>query len=263
MIKNALITFLVLGVACSCYSSLSAQSVSPWSFGGSLQAGVGSSAYTDHPHLASNRDFGMVWHSSIDVNTWYQLTPRLSFGGGVGIRAQYFQLQTYSTIPELATDIGFVLQSSEEDYYLDRVKHNGYMTTLNVHTEYLTKPYGTPGFNLAFHAGARMGMTPISQVRTLYGERDYGAKDFLPEWGTSHLFEGIASADAIEGYFDGHMNKSLLFFQVGLVAYHTSMRTGQSVRVALVYEGTTEALSQGFNSPLQGISISMGARLNR
>jgi len=37
----------------------------------------------------------------------------------------------------------------------------------------------------------------------------------------------------------------------------------QRIRIAVLYEGTTEALSQGFNSPLQGVSFNMGTRLGR
>lgn len=267
MIRNALPLLLLSCLAYAYGSPLFAQSDSPWSFGGSLQAGVGSSAYVDHPELVGNRDFGTVWHGGIDFATWYQLTPRLSFGSGGSIRAQYFQLQTYSPLPELASSIGFIPQSNEDDYYLARVRHNSYMITLNGHAEYLAMPYNNASVNPGLYAGVRLGVTPFNNIRTLYGERDYGGKDLIPKWGTSHLFEEIPSQGAVENYFDRKMNKTPLFFQLGFVFYvrgKTDRKTDiQRIRIAVLYEGTTEALSQGFNSPLQGVSFNMGMRLAR
>lgn len=263
MLKNAPLSLLIIVfVLCSVGNLLFAQSHAAWSFGGSLRGGAGVSSYTDHPDLTNSRDFGMVWHCGIDFSTWYQLTPRLSVVGGCSIRIQYFQLQTYSTIPELANRLSFALSDEEKDYYLDRVRSHSYMGTLNFHTEYLARPHNQTPINLGLYAGASLGLAPVSRVRTLYGERDLSGKNFLPRLGSAHLFEGISAQGPIEGYFEDKLNKTLLFFQVGLVYYFYNKSNQQSIRATIVYEGTTAALSQGFNSPLKGISLNIGVRLN-
>ncbi|KGE87158.1 hypothetical protein [Phaeodactylibacter xiamenensis] len=265
MIKNVPLALLIIFFTfTSAINTLRAQALPAWSVGGSIQGGAGSSSYSDHPYLTQNREFGMVWHYGIHFNTWYQLTSRLSLGGGGGIRSQYFQLQTFRTLPDLASDIGFVPADEETDYYLARIKHNSTFLKLNLRAEYLMLPYQQTACNLGLIAGASLGVAPLNRIRTAYGELDPFSKNFLPRFGSNHLFDGIQSEAQIEDYFRQQLNRSLLFYQLGMVVYASNPnRPARTIRIALVYEGTNQALSQGFNSPMQGFSLNIGVRLNR
>lgn len=242
------------------------------SMGVEIESSFGRSPYRDHPYSRPGEINGSaVWKFAASFNSWYQLTPRWSIGGSVGLHAKYFQLRTSVTVEDLSDDIGFLITTTSREYGLRRIRHYTSALNLGINSEYLLTPALSGPTQIDLFGGIGSGFALGTTMELRFYQIDSrgsvgGIATFL------HPARGLLSEEQlpeqvpIENSFEDKLNPAPFIYQVGFVLYSRlpfGRNSRPRFRLKVAYTSAMQPLSTGFLHPYRGVSISYGTRIYR
>ena len=239
--------------------ALSAQPHSALGF--STEAGLGITSYTDNLVLEGEGERSFVWSIGAQGSYWWDFSPRLSIAAGLGVRLNYYHLQSSQRFDALMPLIGFELTGEEDWFRLKRAEHAITSAAGRVWGEYTLSRGRAHTFRLT--GGMAVQRPFVNNVNTVYKEPTT-AFEALFSFGSAGTFDRTASEPTINDYFRERLPDWQVNLQGGVVLYFFGRKDPQpQFYFSILYEHGLNPVSTGLSRPIRGLRGGLGVKFAR